>query len=272
MPSESQRWCKLLGVSQDASAREVCSAFEPLAHALAPIDLGGRAFYAVPATSLPEEFAGVSRGCAGWTGSWLYGAIRHLLPDDRGAGPVVVLAEDEEGRAELAARGAQAYYAARGEIVSLEELRSYYQPTGIAGWLGTLVHELAHAIESLADGSFADDHDLHNEWTGAIQMQRLARRRETEVAALGNADPQIPLHQHSFVRTVAHLDYRLREIDIMSTHLCVAGERYQMQPYADCYRALGSEMRNHRAVSFAEILALPIPPAFAACSSHTTGA
>jgi hypothetical protein len=157
---------------------------------------------------------------------------------------------------------------ARGEQVDLQELVELAQalPFHLDRFCGRLVHELAHAIDSLADGEFqcwADAIDIRERRVASAgqQFDRLVEYKQSEHVA---PSPQLHCHGLRFTRIMAHLDYRLRGAGVRA-NWDVAGARFNQRPFDDCVAALGDEPARCVNKSFKEILQLPMPSAFAAC-------
>lgn len=264
MPTESQQWQKLLHLADNASPLEVCRAFDGLAVALAPVDLYNLPFYAMPTSALNDSLQAGSRHTGGWFSTIAYHWCKPFLSVDRGPGPTILVHDvvTPEAARDLAAQ-AVAVLAASGETATVEEMLAYVRPPSLESLLGTLTHELAHALESIVTGEFAERSDVFEGRAASTMLRRMVARAQVET----EPDPAIDCHGLPFTRIVAHLDYRLRQGGVFSTRLNTAGERYAQRPYSDCYAALGSELAKCRRMSFQEIVALPMPPAFAACGA-----
>ncbi len=266
MQTESNEWCKLLGLAADATPLEICAEFEKLAVALAPLDFDKLPFYAMPTSSLPPKFIQAQRDCMGWYHSLLFHWIRPCLPEYRGIGPaVVVVSEIEPAQRKQIVREIERICRDRGrELPSDESIDSVFDElVSLESLCGILVHELEHAIDGLAAG----------EWYDAVVAYRGGAARpvfetmiERETARTEPLPPQLDCHGLRFTRIVCHLDFRLRQAGVRSSRFSCAGKKYGIADYDTCYAALGDEMAMYAATSFESILALPMPPDFAACA------
>ena len=274
---ESAAWCRLLNIPADADALTVCRAFERVAVSLAPIDLDGLPIYAMPASALPPEFTTASRHSGGWYHDMAYHWARQHLPDDHGPGPTVFVKDicNDEAAHNIAIEAQTIYATTRGKRVSIKELLQIILLIPlifpVEAICGTLVHELGHALSSLAEGDW-------QMWDEVVDMRKQSRidwslkqfdqlvEYEYKQQQDSKSPPQLDSHGLRFTRIICHLDYRLRAAGVCSEHLGAAGERFEQQEYADCYAALGDEPSDCRDESFAEILARPMPAAFMRCS------
>ena len=271
---QSKKWRKLLGVPARADSMQVCKAFERLAVALAPRDLKGLPLYAMPISALPPEFMLASRFTGGWFHVLAYFWARPYLPDDRGPGPTFFVQDIRtEENARSLATAAQTVLTVGGEVVEIEELLEFVPPMNTESLCKTLVHELAHALESLADGDWQmwneiakirsrKDPSLKRLDTTANFDELLSRKqKQTE-----EGPPRLDCHGLRFTRIICHLDHRLRSVGIDGGDYSAAGECFEQRDYSDCCDALGSELEECHRKSFADILDSPPPPAFEKCS------
>lgn len=269
---ESKAWCTLLGVPENASPIEVCAGFERTAPALlAPLELTAFPVYSVATSTLPPRFQVASRGCDGWFSARGYFWLKPHLPVDRGPGFALIVVDGYTIEdAESWARGAVAVYAAKGEVVSVEEMLEYVSSVfSIARLCRILTHECAHAIDSLNSGEFCDWMEALGGWKPAEQAAANYFDRNAErLLNFPPADKPDPIsHGLRFTRILAHLDFRLRRAGVHAGRM-VTSRNYGLAPYADCYEALSTEPAKFGNRSFADILARPMPPAFAACDPH----
>ena len=274
LSDHSKQWEKLLGLPADADSMQVCPAFEKLAIALAPRDLGDLSLYAMPISALPPEFMVASRHTTGWFHNLAYHWARPHLPDDRGSGPTIFV---QDIRTEEAARNlaiaAQTVLAVGGEAVEIEELLEFVPPANTIETLcRVLLHELGHALDSLADGDFEMwDYiaELRSHKAPSLKRLDTSARFDDLVSESQSQTVQPPpqLHYHGlrFTRIIAHLDHRLQTAGASGGNYDAAGERFGQREYVDCFDALGNEMAKCRRKSFADILASPMPPAFEKC-------
>jgi len=272
---QSKKWSKLLGVPAKANPLQVCKSFEKLAVALAPKDLKGLPLYAMPVSALPAEFVVASRFTGGWYSDLAYHWARPYLPDDRGPGPTFFVNDimtDESAR-ELATV-AQMVLAVGGEHVEIEELLEFVPPIKtIESICQTLVHELAHALESLANGDW-------QMWCEIASLRSRKGRKKKLLDTSAKFDelvsrsqsqtekgpPRLDAHGLRFTRIIAHLDHRLQSAGIPSGDYRAAGELFEQRDFSECRDALVNEMEKCHRKSFADILASPMPPAFERCN------
>lgn len=264
--TEAEQWEKLLQVPADAGSLAVCRAFEQLASTLAPHEFDRRPFYAMPTSALPPKFSEASRYCGGWYSDWCYFWMRASLPDDRGIGPAVVV-HDVRNMSETHDY-VRSFFVARGEPFTMADIEEVLAelPTvdAIDRLCRILTHELAHAVDSLESGEFDCWLEVVERPAFTLGIARGLDRTVERAQQLTGPEPYLESHALRFTRIMAHLDYRLRAIGVHA-ELVAAGERYGQRSFADCCVALENEPAEFCDKSFAEILSMPMPPAFQEC-------
>jgi hypothetical protein len=271
--SESEQWVALLGVRPDSESLTLSSAHEKLAKKLAPRDLQSIPVYCVPTSILSDELRRASRHTGGWFHCHAYFWLRNFLPVDRGPGLAFVVRDFRDLTLdENLVSIAQKHLKARGEAISVEELsKELLSYMAFLFFCRTAIHELAHGLAAIASGCFQEEMEFMGELlqrSGTSQrtsdflsnsLSRLAAKKD-----LQGQPPEINLtsHDSNFTRIVAHLDFRLQKVGVVSREL-EETTRYGQLPYAQCFEAIREECRECESLTFRDIMRRPVSPEFA---------
>jgi hypothetical protein len=270
--TEREQWANHLDVPVDADGPTLCEAFEPFAReVLAPIDLAKWPFYAVAVSTLPADFTTASRHANGWFHTNSYHWVQPYRPRDLGPGPVLFITDirSPESRRHIA-KQMQQRLAERGEHATIDDLLQDV-PTAISpeSICRTLTHELAHALDNLADGSFSDNLEILDGAANIVGVDRVSNsldRKFDDLVARKQHEQTAPpfdrtCHGLRFTRIMAHLDVRLQRHGVQVARF-FDSENYGLPEFSTCRDALGDEPTRCLDESFVEILDRPLPVAF----------
>lgn len=212
----------------------LCDRAVALCRHIAPLDLAGLPIYVVPQSTIAAQF-GDAASTYGYTMQWLDWLLRDQIGTAwQGRGPCIVV----------------------NDLAMTEDLG----PDIEAAFLATVIHELAHVFER----------DMRYDARPDISADRLVFERLKLAHDVEQPVPECErvrtYHQHDqrFIRAMLHLRHRAERLGarLAPALLFNDGPAVYVTP-SDYLLALQNEPERRIDAGIREILASPVPPAFA---------